>query len=101
MYSLTGKPGTKADACVRTFKGGLMKQLVLAGNRQEFEDYCSQNSLCHTDAVFLDATDQLKSIHADSFEFIKLKNWHLNPITNTKEFWHFLTSKHPLFQDAN
>jgi hypothetical protein len=78
-----------------------MKQLILAGNRQEFEDYCSQNSLGPIDAVFLDATDQLKSIDADSFDFIKLKNWYLNPITNTKEFWDFLSSKHPRFQDAN
>ena len=78
-----------------------MKQLVLAGNRQEFEDYCRRNRLGPEDATFLETIGQLKGLSADSFEFVKLKNWHLNPVTNTREFWDFLNLKHPLFRDAD
>jgi hypothetical protein len=80
---------------------GLMKQLVLAGNRQEFEDYCRRNNLGPEQAVFLESAGQLKDTTADSFEFVKLKNWHLNPITNSKEFWDFLSTKRPRFRDAD
>jgi hypothetical protein len=78
-----------------------MKQLVLAGNQREFENYCRRNNLSSEDAVFLETADQLRGTTADSFEFVKLKNWHLNPITNAKEFWDFLSAKRPRFRDAD
>lgn len=78
-----------------------MKQMVLAGNRPEFEDYCRRNQLSREEAAFLETTDQLKDLDTDSFEFVKLTNWHRNPITNTKEFWAFLNLKHPRFRDAD
>ncbi|HWP59036.1 MAG TPA: hypothetical protein VNL14_14180 [Candidatus Acidoferrales bacterium] len=77
-----------------------MKQLVLAGDRDEFEAYCERHRLDPNEALFLQSADQLRGIDVVGFEFVKLPNWHRNPVTNTREFWTFLETKHPRFRDA-